>query len=107
MVVEVEDLNLIEDGFSFPHGLGEMKVEFQVVGGEGGGAGIDLSDDCRFTFGKNRYSVGGSDFRTIGPLQRGTVAETAAQTVLWGEYPFSASLQGFPQDGRSLTAFLV
>ena len=60
MVVEVEDLNLIEDGFSFSHGLGEMKIKLQVVGGKSGGAGIDLLHDCRFTFGKNRYSVGGS-----------------------------------------------
>ena len=98
-IVEVENLYLIEDGFSFPHGLGEMKVELQVVGGEGGGAGIDLSDDYRFTSGKNRYAVGGSDFRVIGSLQRGPVAETSTQTVLRGEYRAFTPLPDFPEDG--------
>jgi hypothetical protein len=107
MVVEVEDLDLIEDGLSFPHGLGEMKVELQGVGGKGLGCRVNLPHNGRLTGRKYRYAVGGSDFRAIGSLQHGPVAESSAQTVLWGEYRTFSSLPDFSENEWSLAAFLV
>ena len=103
----VEDLYLVKDGLSFPHGLGEMKIELQVVGGKSGGAGIDLLHDCGFTSRKIRHAVGGGVPRTVWTQQRRSITETSTQAVLRDECHAFTPMPDFPEDGWAIVSFLV